>query len=423
MQWYIFWIVKIKGCDILKVFVGRQPILDLSGNIYAYELLYRNSEENIFPGVNPEEATIELLVNTFLSIGVDAISGKGLSFINFSEKLLAQNVFDSLDPERVVIEILEDVEITPALLTRLRGLKDDGFRLALDDFILQEDDLHNKKIFEIVDYIKIDFLESSPAERRAVENLKNDYPHIRLLAEKVETAEQYNAAKEVGYELFQGYFFAKPEIMEGYEIPSNMNLHFQIIKQINSEQPSITQISELIMRDVSLSYKMLRFINSPAVDVVTKVSSIKQALVLVGLKEMKKWLHVLAMRELNNEEDGRVQALIDYSLTRAKLCELLAKREGKDNPDEYFLAGMFSLMNIIMKSKWEDILPLIPVSDLVADSLKGVRTNITPYLEIAEAIERFDLSRLEILTVAYGIRYEELSDICTEANRWSQTLE
>lgn len=407
----------------MKVFVGRQPILDLSGNIYAYELLYRNSEKNIFPGVNPEEATIELLVNTFLSIGVDAISGKGLSFINFSEKLLAQNVFESLDPERVVIEVLEDVEITPALLTRLQKLKDDGFRLALDDFILQEGYLRNKKIFEIVDYIKIDFLESSTAEREAVGNLLNEYPHIRLLAEKVETAAQYNAAKEAGYELFQGYFFAKPEIMEGYEIPSNVNLHFQIIEQINREHPSISQIADLIMRDVSLSYKMLRFINSPAVDVVTKVSSIKQALILVGLKEIKKWLHVLAMRELNNEEDGRVQALVDYSLTRAKLCELLAIREGKDNPDEYFLAGMFSLMNIIMKSKWEDILPLISVSDLVADTLKGLRTPITPYLEIAEAIERFDLNHLEILTVAYGIQYEELSDICTQANRWAQTLE
>ena len=178
------------------------------------------------------------------------------------------------------------------------------------------------------------------------------------------------------------------------------------------------------MRDVSLSYKLLRFINSPGIGVPKKISSIKQALVLIGLNETRKWMHVLALREIaGTSANGRIQALVDFSLTRAKVCELMAKREGKKNPDEYFLAGMFSLMNVIMSSEWEDILPLIPLSDKVASTLLGVRTSITPYLEVAKAIERFDWKRLEVLTQELGFSYEELSVVCYEANRWSQNLE
>ena len=310
----------------MNIFVGRQPILDLHGNIYGYELLHRNSEKNFFPGVNPEKATIELLVNTFLSIGVDNIAGESLSFINFSGKLLAQDVFDSLDPKRVVVEILEDVEITPSLLSKMRRLKDAGFSLALDDFVLHEQYKRNTNLFPLIDYIKVDFLASSIVERSEISKFVKKYPHITLLAEKIETEEQFNLAKKAGYTLFQGYFFAKPEIIKGFEIPSNVNLHFRIIERINSETPNINDIAELIMRDVSLSFKLLRFINSPGVGVPRKISSIKQAIVIIGLKETKKWMHVLALREIGGETaNGRIQALVDYSLTRAKMCELLGK--------------------------------------------------------------------------------------------------
>ncbi|MHA6258316.1 EAL and HDOD domain-containing protein [Sporosarcina sp. CAU 1771] len=408
----------------MKIFVGRQPILDLDGKIFGYELLYRNSETNSFPGINPEKATIELLVNTFLSIGVNEVVGEGLSFINFTGKLLAQEVFDSLDPERVIIEILEDVEITPALLTRISRLKETGFKIALDDFILQGEYLLNERLFQVVDYIKVDFVGTSIAERTDVEKFSRKYPQIQLLAEKIETKEQYNIAKEAGYKLFQGYYFAKPEIMIGYEIPSYVNMHFIIIQMINKGQSSITEIADLIMRDVSLSYKLLRFINSPAVGVRSKVSSIRQALVLVGLNDTKKWMHVLAMREINQDgANGSIRALVEFSLIRAKTCELLARKKGKDNPDEYFMAGMLSLMNVIMKSEWDHVLKLISVSDRVANTLQGTRTSITPYIEIAEAIERFDWERLDKLAVEHGITMDELSSISTEAFRWTRNLE
>ena len=408
----------------MNVFVGRQPILDLQGNIFGYELLYRNSEKNTFPMIDPDRATIELIVNTFLSIGAREIAGERTVFINFTGNLLAQDIFGSFDAESVVIEILEDVAITPALISRVRELKEDGFRIAMDDFILQEQyDIHSS-LFNYIDYLKIDFLNTTAEERVAIEDFSKKYLNIALLAEKVETETEFINAKESGYTLFQGYFFSKPEIIKGFEIPPNIALHYQVINSLTKDTPNFEEISELIKRDISLSYKFLRFINSPGVGVQRKISSIKQALVLVGLNEMKKWIHVLALRELEEDNfNGRVQALIEYSLTRAKMCELLAKRAGKKNLDEYFLAGMFSLMDVIMKREWSDILPLIPLTDAVSHTLEGKETVITPYVKLAEAVERFNLGDIEQYAEELGIDYVELSNFSQEANRWSRTLD
>jgi len=407
----------------VNIFVGRQPILDIQGKILGYELLYRNSEKNSFPNVNPEKATIELLVNTFQLIGVDRISGSHLSFINFTAKLLTEDVFESLDPKMVVIEILEDVEITPSLITKMYRLKEMGFEIALDDFVLAEEYEQNSTLFTLIKYIKVDVLATTTEEKRKIEKFLAKYPHIILLAEKVETERQYLLAKEAGYTLFQGYYFAKPEIIKGYEIPQNVINHFQIIEKINSEDASIKEIAGLIKKNISLSYNLLRFINSPVIGIPQKITSIQQAIVLMGLTEMRKWMHVLALREIRFQTaNGRIHALTNYSLGRAKLCELLAIHKRKKNVDEYFLAGLFSLLNVIMGKEWEDILSNVPLSNVVNETLRGNQTEISTYLEVAEAAERFDWERLELLAAQLGLTYEEIRKYSNEAVRWSEDL-
>lgn len=407
-----------------NIFVGRQPILNRSGDIYGYELLYRNSHKNFFPDIDPEKATIGLLVNTFLTIGVEKVSGDSLSFINFTGELLAQDIFSNLDPDQIVIEVLENVEITPSLLTKLRLLKDTGFKIALDDFILQEQYSVHSELFEIVDFIKVDYLDTTPTERLEIEKFIKKFPAIVLLAEKIETEEQFETAKASGYKLFQGYFFSKPEIVTGIEIPTNVSLHFQIIERLHTEPPNINEIAELIMHDMSLTYKLLRLINTFAFRVPKKISSIKQAIVVIGLRETKRWVQVLALREIGEGSgNGRTKALADYSLTRAKMCELLAKHDGKKNPEEYFLAGMFSLIDVILKRDWDSILKLIPLSDEVAHTVKGELTEITPYLQLTEAVEHFDWERIEKLATDIGITQTELSKCSMEAHRWTQSLQ
>lgn len=408
----------------IDVFVGRQAILNRQGDIFAYELLYRNSRDNFFPGVDSDKATIGLLVNTFLAIGIEKVAGESVVFINFTGELLAQDIFTSLKPDRVVIEILEDVEITPSLLTKMRLLKAEGFKLALDDFILQKQYMVHIELFEIVDIVKVDYVNTTATERQEIETFIKKYPDISLLAEKIETEQQFRQAEQAGYKLFQGYYFAKPEIITGIEIPSNVSLHFQIIEQFNEESSNIDVIASLIMRDMSLSYKLLRFINTLAFGVPKRISSIKQAIVTIGLRETKKWILVLTLHEMGEGQgQGRIKALVDYSLTRAKMCELLAKHEGKKNAEEYFLTGMFSLINVIMKRDWEDILTLIPLSDVVARTLKGEQTEITTTLELAKAIERLDWQQLEQLAEKIGIDSSTLSAYSLEAHRWAQIID
>lgn len=410
--------------DDYSIFIGRQPILDRAGKIHAYELLYRNSEDNFFPDINPEQATISLLINTFLSIGIDQVTSGVRSFINFSGELLAQDLFMDLDPNQVVIEILEDVEITPALLRRLRLFKEAGFTLALDDFILQGQYLIHSQIFELVDIIKVDFMLTDVAEKRHITEFLRKYPKIILLAEKVETEADYQLALKSGYDLFQGYFFAKPEIIKSAEIPANTLVHLQIIDYFHKDNQSINQLSELIMRDVSISYKLLRFINSLAFDIPRQISSIKQAIMLIGLRDTKKWLQVLMLHDLGEDmRDGRAKALVELSLRRARACELLAKYKRKSNKDEYFLTGMFSLIDAVMRRKWEDVLPLLSLSDIIIDTLNGKETEIAPYLQLIVAVENFEWETVEKLSHQLAIPKKQLSTITLEAMRWSQGIE
>lgn len=404
-----------------SIFIGRQPILGKAGNIYAYELLYRNGEGNYFPDINPEQATISLIINTFLSIGVDQVTSGVRSFINFSGELLAQDLFMSLDPDQVVIEILEDVEITPALLQRLKLFKEAGFKLALDDFILQDQYKVYRQLFELVDIIKVDFMLTTPEERRKIARFLKNYPSITLLAEKIETEAEYKQALESGYDLFQGYFFAKPEIIKSAEIPVNTMTHLEIIKYFQQDTHSINELANLIMRDVSISYKLLRFINSLAFDIPRKISSIKQAIMMIGLNETRKWLQVLMLHDIGSEfQNGRMKALVELSLQRARALELLAKQTGRKNKDEYFLTGMFSMIDAVMRRKWEDILPLLSLSTEIIDTLKGEETEIAPYLRLVKAVEKFDWVQVEQLSAEIGITKKTLSEIVLQAQRWSQ---
>lgn len=347
-----------------------------------------------------------------------------MSFINFSGELLAKDIFSRLNPKQVIVEILEDVEITPILISRIREIKQKGFLLALDDFILQEQYLTYDELFKLVDFVKVDYIQSDEIERRRIEAFIKDYPHIRMVAEKIETEAQYEEAKRIGYDLFQGYFFAKPEIIKGVDLSPDLNHHLLIINKLNEDNVDINDIADLVLRDISLTYKLLRVINSMNFGVPKKVTSVKQAIILIGTLELKKWLKVLMLHSLgNNSKSGRVKALVSFSLIRARLCELVAKRTGKENSDEYFFIGMFSLIDAIMKRSWDDILPLIPFSDEVADTLKGGKTEMTPYLELAIAVERFDWQKIRKIGKKLGVSEAELSAFSYEAVVWSQKLD
>lgn len=407
----------------MEVFIGRQPIFNLHEQVVAYELLYRNKNVNSFPDVDSDAATVDVLVNSFLSIGIDEVTKGKPCFVNFTENLLMSSIDEFLDPSQVVIEILEDVPLTPNLVKRVIELKSHGFKIALDDFILKGNVPIYDTLFPHIDLIKVDFLISSLVERMEIENMvKENFPHIKLLAEKVETQEQYRVAKHSGYEFFQGYFFEQPQIIKAMDIPANAIQYFHIISLLKEEEPNVHLLAENIERDISLTYKLLQMINNSSKRSKSKIRSIKQAILLLGLANLRKWIYLLALREFDGRADTDLfQELMQTSLFRAKVCEKLAKRNYKQNFSEYFLVGMFSLIDAILQRPMNVILQQLPFSEAITETILGGQTEMTPYLEFSIALGKLDWQRLEELAPQINIEMASIDLLYNEALEWAET--
>ena len=407
----------------MEVFIGRQPIFDFQEQIVAYELLYRSKKnKNEFPLVNPDIATVDVIINAFLSVGFEELTKGKPSFINFTENILMSSLVDHLDPTSVVIEILEDIPITINLIERIKELRMKGFKIALDDFVLDDHVPYYNELFTYTDYIKVDFLLSSVAERMEIEKrVFTSFPHIKLLAEKVETREQYEVAKRSGYVLFQGYFFEKPQVVISRDIPANILQYFQIISLLKDEEPNMVSLVENIERDISLTYKLLQLINHSNKRTRFKVRSIKQAIILLGITELRKWIYLLAMRELERSPDSDVfNELMNSSLFRAKVCEKLAKLKYKQNFSEYFLVGMFSLIDSILQRPMNTILSQLPLSEEISETISGGDTEMAPFLQLSIALGKLDWSRIEELALMFNLEVEHIMTIYNEASEWAE---
>ena len=407
----------------MEIFIGRQPIFDRFEKVFAFELLYRNGDMNVFPDIDGDYATTEVLINSFLTIGVEELANGRPCFINFTENLLYESIFDTFDPKHIIIEILESINITPVLIDKLRQLKRKGFKMALDDFVLTSNIIQFKEIFSLIDFIKVDFIATAPVDRLFNEKwIKTNYPHIRLLAEKVESREEFEQAKKSGYQFFQGYFFAKPQIIHSQEIPTNLAHYFRIIRMLSEEHANISHIAQLIEHDVSLSYKLLKLINASTSK--NKVRSIKHAIVVLGLTELHQWIYILAIREsIRGETDFNGNALIASSLFRAKFCELLAKHNKKTNSAEYFLVGMFSMIEALLQRPFHQIMLQLPLSNQVVQTLTGTeKTDMSIYLDIAISFDQLNWVGIRKLVDELNISEDQMRMYYNKAMQWSNQI-
>ncbi len=404
------------------MFVGRQPIFNANKQIIAYELLYRNKNLTAFPMINEDVATIKVLINSFLHIGAEKITQGKPVFINFTENLLESSIDQLLKSSQVVIEILENVQITPKLIQRVRELKEKGFKVALDDFVLDKQVESYNELFQYIDYIKIDFLATTLEERKKIERkVQEKFPHIQLLAEKVEEYDQFKTAKASNYQLFQGYFFEKPQIVKGNSIPPNTIPYLNILLLLSEENPNVQLIAENIEKDLSLAYKLLQMINNATGHVKVRIYSIRQAIMMIGIPNLRKWIYFVAMgeRQIDDEEDF-FEEIMRASLFRAKVCEILAKRNRKKNHPEYFLVGMFSLIDILLKSTLEEIVQKLPLSNRVIDTILGQQTEMTPYLQFSMALDKLEWDKLQALGENIGLNIHEMDELYSEALAWAE---
>lgn len=407
----------------MEVFVARQPIFNDKEEVIAYELLYRSSRENSFSFSDGDKATSDVIINSFLNIGIRELTNGKPSFINFTNKLLTLKVPTYFNPMAIIIEILETVKPTREIIDICIELKSLGYTIALDDFFLMHGDEETLSLLNYVDIVKIDFRSTSRIARNEMMNYLKPY-NLKFLAEKVETREEYEEARRDGYSYFQGYFFSKPVILNSHDIPAYFQNYLLILEKLDIPEPDIHQIAEVIEHDLSLSYKLLKFINSPVFRPKNEITSIKQAIIYLGLNELKKWIYVLAVRGAQESPDsGNSRELIHLSLTRAKLCESIGRREfGDIASSTYFLLGMFSLIDSILNLSIERILDELPLHTEIKDALLGKENEMKEFLDFIKAAERMELNSKNLVKYPYSVDETELFDLYSQANHWASEI-
>jgi EAL and modified HD-GYP domain-containing signal transduction protein len=401
------------------VFVGRQPILNDDQKIFAYELLFRDSATARGAQISDNlNATSQILINTFNNLGVERVLGTSLAFINVCADMLLtkSDLLELLPPDRVVLEILESVEPSQALVDRCRQLRSQGYRFALDDFVYRPE---FAVLLPLSDYVKFDVRAlgiSGMAEQ--IQLLQGHTP--RLLAEKVETQEEYRACRALRVHCFQGYYFARPETLSMKRIDPSVQHTMHIFNQVmNKAEPE--KIEQEFKRDVALSFNLLRYINSVGFGLTKQVSTIKHALVLLGHAKLARWLSLLA---LSNPAHGVApQALFRTALVRARMTELLGRRCLPPSEHDFlFMTGMFSLLDAMLETPLLEALKNLSLPDPVRNALIDASGPYAPFLEITRATETLDMDRVETLAGPVKLTLTDVTTAQMEAFAWAEQL-
>jgi len=400
----------------MNIYVARQPIFDSNNKSIGYELLFRSNLKNKYTGQDGDKSTLEVINNAFFIMGLNnAIHGKK-AFINLSDTLLKADFITVLPPKYVIIEILETVEPTNEIIERCKELKSKGYTLALDDFVF---DPKYNKLLDIVDIIKVDFkITTGVARKQIIKLVKND--NIKFLAEKVETKEDYFEAISYGYIYFQWYFFCEPEILTGKDIPGNKMIYLRLIKELNNKEFRVDKLAELIGKDVSITYKLLKMINSSTFCIKNKVTSMKLAITMLGEKEIIKWLYLLVVRGigLDNSEE-----LITLSLERAKFCEYIALlSENKHIAFDAYLTGLLSTIDVILNLSLEKILDELSIGENIKLALTKNSNTLGIIYMLVKNYEKGNWDRVTLLSHELNISESDVGDTYFNVLSWIKNM-
>ncbi len=395
------------------VFVGRQPIIDRQGHTFAYELLFRNSQHNSHIDGGCDNDSSQLIHNCLNVMGYKAITGGKRGFVNFTTNLLLDEDYTVLPANSVVIELLETVQPTPDVIEACKKLKAAGYTLALDDFIYKPE---FEPLIELADIIKIDFLLTDELQRRPLVRLLKQRGKI-MLAEKVETQKDFDAAMIEGFDYFQGYYFSKPEIIEGQQAQSSMLGYLQILSEINDENVEFDQINQIIQRDPALCYKLLKYLNSISFGIQEEIKNINQATTLLGLVQLRKWVSLLCTSMITL---SKPTALTTSALSRARFCELFI--DSKNDPQqnyEYFLCGLFSAIDAMLNMPMHQALDKLTIPESVYDALISRTGALFDTLNLATAFETADYQQIQELSQKLSLDTEQAQALFRDAIQWT----
>jgi EAL and modified HD-GYP domain-containing signal transduction protein len=390
-------------------YVARQPILDLRGRVHGYELLFRNGTELAFHG-DVEMATRTMIDNTVI-FGLEALTGSLPAFVNCTADALTGPLLHVLPPSMTVLEVLETVLPTPALIAACRHLKERGFRLALADFIWRPE---LEPLVALADYIKIDFLQSNEADRKMLlQRLRG--ASVCLIAEKVETQEVYRQAVAEGFNLFQGYFFCRPVLLKNRKVPPNHLSQIKILKLMQQDPIDLRNLAHLVKRDASLTYRLLRLVNSPISAVRQEVSSIETALLVVGTETFRRIAALAVASEMLGTQSTEI---LRMALVRGRFCETAAPHCGLD-PAEQYLAGLLSLFPAMLRITMEDLAPSLPLREEIRMALLGRYNPEGSLLNWLESHERGEWDICDAIVESNDLKPKKILRCYTDAVKWA----
>lgn len=395
--------------------IARQPIYNQARDIIAYELLYRNSSNNSAMVLDGDAATTSVLMGTTLLTSFDTLVGNKLAFVNFTKNLLQSGVPKMFSKEHLVVEILEDIVPDDDFINALLELKEAGYTIALDDFTLS---YQYPEVIALSDIIKVDFMLTTPEDQAAIIK-KYRGTGIKFLAEKVETAEEFAHAKNLGYDYFQGYYFAKPSVFQFQDIGSLHTSYINMLEVLSSPNPNYARLSSIVEKDVSLTFKLFKCANSPIYGGVQKINTIRGALVRIGFANLKQWISLFLVKKISL---GQSEDLVSISLQRAKMMELVADSCGIGGKEsEAFVVGLFSLLDVLMNQPFESIMAELPLSDESKNAIIHKENELGKPLELIIAYEMGDWSKTEKLCREFRCGIDVISQAYMESVEWAKT--
>jgi len=406
---------------VREFFLARQPILDRNQALVAYELLFRNAAAGPARITSDLSATASVIAHAS-QLGMEKVIGDSVGYVNVDAAVLMSDIFKFLPREKVVLEIVETMKVTPEILARVEQLVADGFRFALDDVITDTEDV--QKLLPLVEVIKFD-LRDMPLSALLKLTPRFKSATKKLLAEKVENREQFQTCLDLGFDYFQGYYFAKPVILSGKKLSPSQLAIMQLMSQINSDADNAA-IERSIKKDVSLCFNLLRLVNTPAVGSPRRIDSVTQALMILGRNQLRRWLQIMLYAE-PCKKGHAMTPLLTLATTRGKLLELIAQQVDPRNrgmADTAFTVGIMSLMDTLFSMPMEEILQQVAVVDAVGDALlhrKGVYGELLSLVEQMERIEEAG-TMLDDLVARFRLSSEDLCNLQLSAFEWSDSV-
>ncbi len=396
----------------METFIARQPIFDLRQNVYGYELLFRSGFDNIFRHSDPNQATSKVISDSFFLMGLQSLTGGKRAFINVTRDILVNEYLFLIPKDRIVVEILENISPDSEVVAACEELKRAGYLLAMDDFVYDDQYL---PLIELTDFIKVDFLSTERDERGSGEEvwiMGNPF-----FSGEGGIAGYVNRGERVRLRLLPGFFFSKPKIISGKDIPAFKLHYLSVLQEIHRPELDFEKLAEIIKREVSLSFKLLRYINSSFFGLRNKISSLKQALVLLGEREVKKWITLITLATLGQDKPDE---LVIQSILRARFCESLGPYCGlSSRSEDLFLMGLFSLIDTILEKALSEILLEIPIAQDIKRALLGEESLLSGVYQYVLSYERGEWDRLLGQRDSIKIDEGKAATLYMEAVEWS----